>query len=190
MRSPADYVTEIERIVGDPVRGDGKIEASFSTETAAEARDLIKRLALMQRELRLVKKEVRMEIRDVKSAFVSQRSNVQAGFWASALGGRGGAARDRKNKREEAKAKEGSAVAGHEGVDRMIDQLLFQIDQAKHNAERFVRENTPVREKAAPTATRRQDPAELLRALKKMQDEGLIDDVEFQTKRAEILARI
>lgn len=187
MRAPMEYFAEIERIVGDPVRGDTSISVSFEAETVAEARDLQKRLGLMQRELRLLKKEVKTDIREIKAHYVSQRSNVQAGFWASALGGRGGAARDRKGKREDAKRQEAQAVFGYEEIDRSIDSMLFQIDQAKLNADRMVKSAAPEPKPRAAALGAKGDPAERLRALKTLLDQGLITQEEHDQKRADIL---
>ena len=190
MRDAMSYFGEIERIIGDPVPGDGKIDMSFSVDTPAEARDLQKRLALMQKELRLLKAQVRDDIREVKAQFVAQRANVQAGFMAGLLGGRGGAARDRKNKREQAKRNEASTIGPHEQVARIIDSLLLQMDQAKHTADGIVKSAPPEPKVRAASTSTKGDPAAQMRALKQMLDEGLITQQEHDEKRADILKRI
>jgi Short C-terminal domain len=43
---------------------------------------------------------------------------------------------------------------------------------------------------ASPAAPAREDPAEALRTLASLHNEGLLTDEEYATKRAEIIARI
>jgi hypothetical protein len=188
MRDRDQYIAEIERIVGDPVPGDGKIETSFHSSTAEESRALSKRLALMQKELRLLRKDASADARTIRASHVAQRSNVQAGFWAGALGGRGGAARDRKNKRLQSKAQEEAAVQSHLTIAAMIDTLLVQIDHAKLQTDQHIRDNpTP---KASGRSTKPVDAAAGIRALKEMLDEGLITEDEYASKKADLLARM
>ena len=73
MRDRDQYIAEIERIVGDPVPGDGKIETSFHSSTAEESRALSKRLALMQKELRLLRKDASADARTIRASHVAQR---------------------------------------------------------------------------------------------------------------------
>ena len=186
MRERDWYIAEIERIIGDPLPGDGKIEASFHTDDAVEAKDLLKRMTVMQRELRNLRREATTDMREIRGYYVSQRSNVEAGFFASAFGGRGGAARDRKNKREQSKAEEAGALAGHDAITAMIDDLLVQLDRAKHQTEVFARENAP----AKPTPKQKTDPIAQIKGLKDLLDAGLITQEDYDAKKAELLARM
>jgi hypothetical protein len=192
MREPESYVAEIERITGDPVPGDGQIETHFSWETPEEARQLKRRLDLMQKELRLLKKEVRADMAEIKSAHVLGRSNVQAGFFASAFGS---AAKDRAYKRDQLKVAEAQGLHGHRIVDNAVDQLLFQIDQTKDKLSLSIAQakaEAPVRRAHAPAAAPAVEDAVVaqMRQLKQLHDEGIISGEDYEAKKAEILSRM
>lgn len=133
MRDADDLYAELTRIMGgDPVEG---VHMNLSWDSPAAGRAEVKRLKLMKKELAMVKRDAAASIREVKSHFVSQRSNVEAGFVAS-LFGKKSAARDRIEKREEAKRAEAAASRPYERVRDIVDQLSVQLDRAVLEVER------------------------------------------------------
>lgn len=192
MREPSELVADIERIIGDEAPGDGHISVQFTWDGPDEARALSQRLVLMQKELRIVKKESQESIREIKALGVENRSKVQPGFVSSLFLGSRGSARYRAQQRQDSKKGETQLTTGYRRVNEIIDQILFQIDTAKHQTDATIRETkaeaptVPVKRASAKTV----DPIEQIRGLKQLLDEGLISQDEYDSKRKDILARI
>lgn len=128
MNMPLPVVHELERITGDSL-ADGELNLHFAWGSRAEGKALVGRLRIMQKELRILKRQVRERMADVRGDHVASRQGVQAGFVASMFG-RQSATRDRINKRERSKLAEAQALGPWSNAANMIDRMLLTIDGA------------------------------------------------------------
>jgi hypothetical protein len=94
----------------------------------------------MQKELRLLKKNVGLAMKEVRSSYTAQKATVQAVFFSS-LAGRKTAGRNRALKRENLRRQELTSLAPYQSVNSMIDGVLVELDGAKLKLENWMAEH-------------------------------------------------
>ena len=135
--TPQDYLRQISTIVGHDI-SEGKITLHLSWNDRTEAQALLLRLRTMQKQLRLLKKDVSAMISGVKSQFMTARTSVGKTFGAGLAGaffGRRAVGRVNAARRDDLRRTQLSAVAPYERVKGIIDQILYQLDTVRGQIE-------------------------------------------------------
>ena len=141
MASANHYKEQIWEIIGEKPNRKGIIKISFSFETIPEAKNFLAKIRLMQKRLRLLKKEVNAEMKSIRSNYSAKVSNVQAGFGSSLLFGKGTAKSLAASKKREIKAQRNRTLLPYEGVKRIIDRTLVETDSAKLQVSTWLESN-------------------------------------------------
>ena len=134
-----EYRAKMESILGSPMV-DNQIRLNLKWNTAEEAKRLLAQIRQQQKELRFIKKEIVLDMKQLRSAYTAQKSEVQAGFWAS-LAGRKSAGHDRASKRENLRRQELNALSSYQVIASLIDNALVSLDGAKLKLDVWIREN-------------------------------------------------
>jgi hypothetical protein len=112
--------------------------------TADEARIHKANITHMQKRLRLLKKNMSVTVRLDNAAFQSEKTKVGKGFGAgffAGLFGKKAAGRSNALMRDNLRRRQLQTVCPYEGVSRMIDGWLVQLDQAKIQLDTWVLQN-------------------------------------------------
>lgn len=137
MPSPQDFINRIGQIVGDDI-SDGEINLRLSWTNYSDGKALLVRMRGMQKELRLLKKEVGAVIAGIKSEHITARTSVGTGLGTGLFGaffGRKAAGKMNAARRDDLRRSQISAVAPYERVKEIIDQVLHQLDASKGKVE-------------------------------------------------------
>jgi hypothetical protein len=114
-------------------------EINYTYELVEEkAQMFIKKLCLMQKDLRLVKKDLSQTMREMRSEVAARKARIGAGFGAGvAIGllGRRMAGKFNALRRDSLRETQLEALAPYESVARVIDEALYQLDRAKLQLE-------------------------------------------------------
>lgn len=138
--TPQDYVTRIEGVLGSPLIN-GEARVHFHYDTLAEVRQQMARVRTLQRNLRLVKKDVGFTIKQVRSSYTAQRAEVGTGLGSGLVAGffgRKAAGRMNAANREDLRRQRLGAIAPYEKVSRFIDELLMQFDTGKTGLQQWM----------------------------------------------------
>ena len=131
MTSAKDYEKRVNDILGTNMRN-GKLHLHW--ESVEEAKLRKAEVAQMQKEIRLVKKQLSAHMREINSAYTSERTKVGKGFGAAFLGGLFGkksVGKVNASQRDSLRLQQLEARRPYESMGRMIDSVLLQLDQAK-----------------------------------------------------------
>jgi len=124
-------------IVGD-TKPDSEISLNLRWTDYSSARALITEIRRMQKEIRLVKREVSAEQAAVRSEFVTGKATVGHGV-GSALGGmifgRKAMGSINAGRRDDIRRAQFAAMQPYDQLKRLIDGLLARLDQAKVQIE-------------------------------------------------------
>lgn len=138
MASAKDYQSQIEQILGSRFRS-GKIELQFIWNSPEEARQHLIEIRHMQKQLRLVKKDLNATMKVVRANFAAKRAQVGTGLGTGIMAGILGKKTVGKMnviiKRENLRREQINALAPYEGVSRTIDEILVQLDRVKIQLE-------------------------------------------------------
>ena len=139
MANPASYYfDEFRKAVGIK-QGKNETTLSFNFETIQDAKLTKKKIIQIQKNLRNLKKETGLEMKQIKSRYSSEKKNVQAGFF-STISGTKYASKDRENKRDALRRKEKTELSGYENVIQNIDNALLDLDKAKLDIDLWIAE--------------------------------------------------
>jgi len=135
--SPEDLIAKIGEIVGDNV-SDGKIDFKYSWDSYEQAKALLVRIRIVQKELRLLKQQVGATISSTKSDFSSARISVGKGVGSSIAAsffGRKKVGRINATRRDDLRRAQIKTVAPYEKVKQIIDQIITKLDEVKGRIE-------------------------------------------------------
>ncbi len=131
MTSAAEYEEKVWVIVRPLAQGN---RITLQWDTPQEAKLLKARIIQIQKELRLVKKDIAITKRSINSAYTSKKTQVGKGAGAALAAGvlgRKTAGKMNVLNRDSVRLEQASAIAPYENVISMIDNLLVQLDRAK-----------------------------------------------------------
>lgn len=134
MKTIDQYVVEVKKIVGIPL-DQNHVDFQWEIASIKDAKLQITKIRQIQKELRLVKREIGNEIKMIRADYKVRASNVQAGILSTFIGRRA-AGQDRARKRLDVKQKEMATIAPYEKIVRQIDNILVQLDNVKIDIER------------------------------------------------------
>jgi hypothetical protein len=136
MNWPKKYQSRIEAILGSFFRS-GRVELNLKFDSPTEVKQHLIHIRQMQKELRLVKKDVVLEMRQIRSAYTRQQSNARPGCLSALLGKRA-AIHATAMKREKLRGERVEALVPYENVNRMLDEILVKLDEAKNQLEHWL----------------------------------------------------
>jgi len=134
-----EYLSRIEAILGRPIEDD-EIKIDVQWDSIEGARQHIKQINQMKRELRLLRKNIRQVMKEIRVSFRERKADVKAGRLASIWSGRA-AARSRGAKREELRREERASLAPHESLLLLIDRAIVKLDGVKLELETWIAAN-------------------------------------------------
>ena len=106
---------------------------SFSTPTVDDAKLAIKRVTLVQKQLRQLKKEINAEMKHIRSMYSAKSSTAGAGTSAvlRLLGNKKAASSSRALAKKRTKLKKERELIPYESVKKSIDHYLLEYDRLK-----------------------------------------------------------
>jgi hypothetical protein len=136
--TPDDYR---RRLADMGLLGKGGLE--IKATTAAEAKQVLPQLRQLQADLRALKKEINLDIKQIRMNYQQQMPNAGAGASAvfSIFGKRKVAGSIRADSKRQLAAQRDQEIGGYERVKATIDDLLLQIDRAKLTIQQYITEN-------------------------------------------------
>ena len=137
MTTPQEYLDRVGLIVGGDI-SDREVNLQFSWNDYSEAKALLIRLRSIQKELRLLKMEVSATVSSVKSEFTTARTSVGKSFGATLAAGffgRRTMGLVNAAQREDLRRNKIDSLEPYEGVKRIIEQILHQLETIKVQIE-------------------------------------------------------
>ncbi len=124
------FFARVETIIGSSYKKRQGIELRIACKTVDDAKQQLVTIRQMQKELRLVKKELGYAKRTIRSSYTTAKVKIGKGFRNGLIRSR---SVDRANalRRNQVRIKERQALVPFESVERLIDSLLVQMDHAK-----------------------------------------------------------
>lgn len=135
-----EYKDRIARILGSEWDGD-HIQLALSVDTVDGAKKELKNYRQYQKELRLVKRLLNQDIKDVKQVYRAKIADAPSGrqsvkIFGIRFGGSGPTAKQRLS--QEMK----SAIEPWERMKLSVDDLLTQMDRTKLQIEDYISRNS------------------------------------------------
>lgn len=131
MSQADDYKKRVDAIIA-PILRQGHIHVAVSSP--AEAKAAKAHLILLQKQIRLIKKEVSTVTSQIRAQYSSAITEVGKGSGAAfqaGLFGRKNTGRMNSSRRDDLRKQEQQALAPYDGVQQYIDQVLLALDQMK-----------------------------------------------------------
>jgi exonuclease VII large subunit len=139
MPSVDEFRARFKTIVKNYV--DDKGNLAFNWNSVPEARQHLARIRQMQKEIGLLKKDLKSTMAQVRSSYTAKKSTVQAGFLPS-LSGKKSAGHDRVLKRENLRRQQLNDLAPYEYLDRLLDEVLIKLDATKIRIQESIDQNS------------------------------------------------
>ena len=130
---------EVLRNSVDAVLGDGRIEMTWST--IPEAKLHLGILRQMQQQLRMVKKQAALEVKQIRAHYQHKKAYVGTSIGTAIFAGvfgRKSAGRVNTLHRDSLRAEQERAIAPYQALSMGIDGALMQIDQLKLQIEAWI----------------------------------------------------
>lgn len=137
MSTPQEYLQRIGLIVGDDI-SDGEVNLHLAWNNYTEAKALLTHIRTIQKEMRLLKKDVSATVSAIKSEFTTARTEVGKSIGAGLAGaffGRRTVGRVNSARRDDLRRNQINTVEPYDRVKRIIDHILHQLDTVKGQIE-------------------------------------------------------
>lgn len=137
-----EYEKKVWAILGTISKGK---EIQLQWETTGEAKLHKARITQIQKELRLVKKDITLTKKTINSLYATEKTKVGKGFGAgisAGLFGKKTAGKMNAATRDNLRRNQLKAIAPYEDVNRMIDNAIVQLDQLKLQLDSWIVENS------------------------------------------------
>jgi hypothetical protein len=139
MSTPQEYIRRISLIVGDEI-SDGEFDFQIAWSNYAEGKAQLTRIRTMQKEIRLLKKDINATISKIRSEFISERTSVGkdsgfGSFLAGAFFGRRNIGRRNAVRRDGLRREQIDTLEPYDSVKLLIDQIIYQLDTVKGRIE-------------------------------------------------------
>jgi len=157
MASPKEYRRQIKDL--------GLERMEITASSIAEARDALRRIRSLQKELRRIKRSINLDVRAIRTNY-SQRMSTAASTSsavATLFGKRKLAGQLRADEKRRLRMERDRALRPYESIKLAIDDLLVQMDSAKARLQAFIEEaktqaQTEKRAAGVKKTTRDTDP--------------------------------
>lgn len=142
MSNVNDYEKRVWNTLGSIAKGK-KVHVQWNT--VAEAKLQKAKITQVQKELRLIKKEVGTTKKIVNAQYAAEMAKVGKGFGAGVAAGLFGkktAGKINTLNREAKRQQQLNAILPYENVIRLIDGIVVQLDELKLKIESWIVQNT------------------------------------------------
>jgi len=102
---------------------------SLDVETPEKAKTALEKIIIMQKELRLLKKEINAEIKIIRAKYAEEISKVGTDFWSTFARNRSGIKLN-SMKKTSMKNEQASEIEPYNGLIRIIDSNMIALDKA------------------------------------------------------------
>lgn len=134
MATPQEY----DRRIAEALKGN----TEFKVSTTAEGKLLLKQIVQVQKELRQIKKEIGLTIKDLRGQYADQKADVgKPGFGKGVMQGLfgkkavGGMNASQKDKIRQAQTKQ---LGPYEELQRKVDRFVLEYDSHKLKIEGWI----------------------------------------------------
>ena len=151
MNWPPGYQQKIKQIIGQSFE-DGTPEF-YSLRDGSDPKEAIKKIQLIIKQLRIVKTEINLDMKQIRTKYSDERGKVsEGGFWTGALSGQKIAGRARQIQRQELNKNQRNELSPYENCKQSVDMLITSMDemkleigqfQAKTRNEGYTRQSIP-----------------------------------------------
>lgn len=141
MARAKDYEKHVREAVGAITQGD---TIHLQWNSIPQARLHKSQIAQVQKQLRLIKKDIGLEKKAINASYTTEKTRVGKGFGAglaAGLFGKKNTGKVNASMRDNIRRQQLQAIAPYEAVNRMIDNLLLQLDQVKIQIDSWIVEN-------------------------------------------------
>ncbi|MBW6474332.1 MAG: hypothetical protein K0B14_14500 [Anaerolineaceae bacterium] len=128
MTTVSYYLDRLKSIFDIP-SDSNEINLSFEWETQAEAKIILSKIIIMQKELRLLKKEINSTIKSIRLKYSEDKSNVGTGF--SSLFRNRTIGKLNSIQKQSIRKKELSEIEPYQNILRNIDGIMIELDKIK-----------------------------------------------------------
>lgn len=143
MKAAEDYLNEVLAAMGAELSDEGEISWRYTYEETVEgARLARKEIVNDQKALRLIKRSVNADMKEIRQHYQARSGQAQAGTFTTLFLGRRAAASDRARKKEAMRAERDATLAPYEQVKANIDTLLLELDRTKVKLDTFIKDNS------------------------------------------------
>jgi len=142
MKTAKDYDKKVWETLGTIAKGK---EIHIKWETIAEAKLHRAKIVQVQKELRLIKKDVGITKKSINSYYVSEKAKVGKGIGAgitSGIFGKKSSGKMNVITRNRLRNSQLNQVAPYDQVSREIDSIIMQLDQLKMKIDTWLVENS------------------------------------------------
>lgn len=139
MTAASDYMGKFKSIFGMPEDSD-RMEFSIDLDTPVKAKVALGKIIIMQKELRLLKKEINAEIKVIRAKYAEEISRVGTDFWSSLVRTRS-TIKVNSLKKNSIKKDQLSEIEPYNELIRIIDNNMIVLDKAKIDIKENLRED-------------------------------------------------
>jgi len=129
MADASDYMRKFKSIFGMP-EDDDSMSFSLDVETPEKAKTALEKIIIMQKELRLLKKEINAEIKIIRARYSEEISKVGTDFWSTFARNRS-SIKLNSMKKTSMKNEQASELEPYNELIRIIDKNMIVLDKAK-----------------------------------------------------------
>ena len=138
MTSLEQYQSQLEEILGTHIES-GAIHLQFKWDTDLEAKQELASIRHMQKQLRLLKKDIGITTKSIRSEFTAKNADIGTGLAAglgAAIFGKKAVGKMNAVDRENLRRAQSKAVAPYEALSRTIDDIILKLDGIKLEMEK------------------------------------------------------
>lgn len=131
MASAEEYRRQVAELMGCEIDRKGKIKKYQYRFTGTTPQQLTAEIVQMQKELRLIKKNIDIEIKNIRTYHNNRLTQVHPGIGAMLILGKGSAKSIAATKKKNIRADMQNAINPYESVKHFIDATLVELDGKK-----------------------------------------------------------
>jgi hypothetical protein len=134
------YVEKIEDILGARFTDEGVLDLkiSYDAENPKGLKNCVADIRLKQKALRMVKRDINRAIQSIQHEYQNKQALVGKGWraiFATMFVGARAVGRYNTLNRVDIRTEKASEIEPYTRLKDAVDQLLYQLDRVKHNAE-------------------------------------------------------
>ena len=144
MRPPEEYLQQLEDM--------GLTNATFRADSITEARAVITRVRQMEQELRQIKRDINLDVKQIRHTYADKAANAGQGTAGlfTLFGKRKMAGSIRADAKRSVNRERDAMIAAYERVKLTVDDLLNQTAGVKAEMEAFIAEQKAEAAQATP----------------------------------------
>jgi len=132
-------MARVEDVLGGEF-DNGQLKLSLSWDTVDEAMLLKKKIINQQKQLRQIKREINLDMKNIRASYKQASDNVQPSF-LSVFASRGASKKSVADQRRKLRAKRDRELEPYNNTKLTIDNILLQLDGAKLSLTEYINDN-------------------------------------------------